>query len=110
MVRRGGEAEETPEIVWQELAPGLWEARLVEPTGLTVYAGYIARSSDSDPWRGYLGVSFDFVASGERAEVRRAVEKTARRVWAAQRQATARASTARDATDVTDRPDEDGHR
>ena len=64
MIRRGSDVENSPEIVWQELAPDLWEARLVEPTGLTVYAGYMAQSADADPWRGYIGIDFVFVARG----------------------------------------------
>jgi len=77
MIRRGSDVENSPEIVWQELAPDLWEARLVEPTGLTVYAGYMAQSADADPWRGYIGIDFVFVARGERAEVRRTLEEAA---------------------------------
>jgi len=107
---RGGNVENSPEIVWQELAHELWEARLVEPTGLTVYAGYMAQSADADPWRGYIGVDFVFVASGERAEVQRTLEEAARRIWAVQRQAVVRAPTTSNATDVTGHSNEDGHR
>ncbi len=106
MIRRDDDAEESPEIVWQELAPDLWEAQVVEPTGLTAYAGYMARSSGTDPWRGYLGVDFTFVASGERAEVRRALEETARTIWAAQRRAIVRMPPVTDATDAPARPNE----
>jgi len=108
MIRRGSDVENSPEIVWQELVPDLWEARLVEPTGLTVYAGYMAQTSDADLWCGYIGVDFVFVASGERAEVQRTLEETARRIWAVQRQAVVRAPTTSNATDVTDHPNEDG--
>lgn len=110
MGRRVGDAEETPEIVWLEVALDLWEAQVVEPTGLTVYAGYMARSSGTDPWRGYIGADFAFVASGERVEVRRALEETARTIWAAQRQAIVHTPPVIDATDASARPDEaSGH-
>ncbi len=79
-----GSDPERPEIVWQEVAPELWEARLVGPSGLTLYAGYMARTGRADPWRGYVGAHFDFVAIGERAEVRRAVEEGARALWLGQ--------------------------
>jgi len=104
----GDEAGKNPEVVWSELGPELWEARLVESTGLTVYAGYMARTDGADPWRGYIGVDFAFIASGERAEVRRALEETARAIWATQRHAIIRTPTGTDATDTPARPDEDG--
>lgn len=107
---RGGDVENSPKIVWQELGHELWEARLVEPTGLTVYAGYMAQSADADSWRGYIGVDFVFVASGERVEVQRTLEEAARRIWAVQRQAVVRAPTTSNTTDVTGHPNEDGHR
>ncbi len=80
----GTNSGDTPEIVWQELAAELWEARLVEPTGLTLYAGYMAQSPGDALWRGYVGARHDFVAHGTRAEVRRAVAGSARAIWAAQ--------------------------
>jgi len=83
----GTDPKDIPEIVWQELAADLWEARLVEPTGLTLYAGYMAQSPGDALWRGYVGAQHDFVAHGTRAEVRRAVAESARAIWAAHRPA-----------------------
>ncbi len=65
----------TPPIRWVERGPDLYEARAVLPDGRDAYVGYVAVTSGTALWRGYVGVAFSPLGMGPLIVMQRAVEQ-----------------------------------